>query len=560
MSTNRATEAAIQSAFANRQVDVVDIESRSFPQEVHHIVYVRSENLDAALAIGNSIDLESEGGVNEFVIVREAPEAIPGGDVADRSKPIRSVHDDRCNQLVKLVSARSRVSASQPSLAYVPDAMANVAAVTAARHNLIFGRRGAGKTALLVEARRQLEDTGNFTAWTNIQTLRRESAQRVILYVLDEVMSSLTVRHAVDERSNLSVEVAALSLKIKDLLDAEQTNKGQVESLVPRVHRTLRDYLSVVDVPLYIFLDDFYYLPRQTQPEILDLLHGCVRDVNAWLKIASIRHLTRWWQASPPVGLQSGQDADLIDLDLTLQQPSLAQGFLEGVLQEFARTIGIPALTRVFRQNALDRLVIASGAVPRDYLVLATSAISRAQRRPKARFVGVQEVNQAAGDAAASKIQELEEDMASNAGAADVTINTLKEVRDFCLEKESFTYFLVGFRDRENNPGSYNLLTALMDVRLIHLVDAGVSEAHAAGQRSEAFMLDLSQYSGARLKQKIRVLDFSAGHFVSRETRSAHPPRVARTPRELVAMLRSAPTLGGEHRGGVGLLEVLPPA
>jgi len=32
-------------------------------------------------------------------------------------------------------------------------------------------------------------------------------------------------------------------------------------------------------------------------------------------------------------------------------------------------------------------------------------------------------------------------------------------------------------------------------------------------------MLDLSQYSGARLKQKVRVLDFSGGHFISRETR-----------------------------------------
>ena len=56
-------------------------------------------------------------------------------------------------------------------------------------------------------------------------------------------------------------------------------------------------------------------------------------------------------------------------------------------------------------------------------------------------------------------------------------------------------------------------------------------------------MLDLSQYSGARLKQKVRVLDFADGHFISRETRSAKPARQARTAREFVAMLRVAPTL-----------------
>ncbi|MBA3266328.1 MAG: hypothetical protein H0T14_08160 [Nocardioidaceae bacterium] len=186
---------------------------------------------------------------------------------------------------------------------------------------------------------------------------------------------------------------------------------------------------------------------------------------------------------------------------------------------------------------------MASGAVPRDYLVLATSAIGRAQRRPNAQLVGVQEVNQAAGDAAASKIQELEEDMASNAGSADATLGTLKAVRTFCLKDRGFTYFLVAFRDREDHPASYTLLTYLMDVRLLHLVDAGVSDAHSAGHRSEAFMLDLSQYSGARLKQKVRVPDFAAGHFVSRETHGSGPTKIARTTRELISMLRGAPTL-----------------
>jgi hypothetical protein len=34
----------------------------------------------------------------------------------------------------------------------------------------------------------------------------------------------------------------------------------------------------------------------------------------------------------------------------------------------------------------------------------------------------------------------------------------------------------------------------------------GVSHAHAAGQRSEAFMLDLSQYSGLRLSRASKSL------------------------------------------------------
>jgi len=372
--------------------------------------------------------------------------------------------------------------------------------------------------------------------------------QRVVLYVLNEMLGALLSSRLVDERSQVATSLSSLATRVQALLDADVTPESAVHDLVPRAQRVLRDYLSIAGRPLFVFLDDYYYMPRGAQPEILDLLHGFTRDANVWLKVASIKHLTRWWQASPPVGLQSGQDADLVDLDITLQEPSDAKRFLEGVLLEFARRVAIPSLTRIFRSEALDRLVVASGAVPRDYLVLATSALGRAQRRPNARLVGVQEVNQAAGDAAASKIQELEEDMASNSGAADATLATLKAVRSFCLEDVGFTYFLVGFRDREDRPSSYNLLTDLMDVRLLHLVDAGVSDAHSAGHRSEAFMLDLSQYSGARLKQKVRVLDFSGGHFVSRETRSSVAPRTARTTRELIAMLRGAPTLSGSSQ------------
>lgn len=174
-------------------------------------------------------------------------------------------------------------------------------------------------------------------------------------------------------------------------------------------------------------------------------------------------------------------------------------------------------------------------------MVLAVSAINRALRRPKARVAGVQDVNQAAGDAASSKIQELEEDMAANSGVAQRTLQTLAVVRSFCLDETSFTYFLVGYRDKESNVQAYSRLTDLMDVRLIHLVDAGVSDPSQAGSRFEAYMLDLSQFSGSRLKQKINVLDFEDGLFVSKQTRNAAAAQTGGTSRELIGILRKSP-------------------
>ena len=54
----------------------------------------------------------------------------------------------------------------------MPDTAATIAAATAARHHLLFGRRGAGKTALLVEAKRRVEEQGALTLWVNMQPYR----------------------------------------------------------------------------------------------------------------------------------------------------------------------------------------------------------------------------------------------------------------------------------------------------------------------------------------------------------------------------------------------------
>jgi hypothetical protein len=535
----------IRKAFEERgSIRVADIATREYPDETNYIVYVREADVPDAAVIGNDLDEEiSSPGNRAFVIVRKAPEEL----LEKEMRPLSSgVQDARSTDLSNLISARSRVSEAQPSLSYVKDADRNLFAVTTPRHHLIFGRRGAGKSALLVEAKRSLDSESNISSWTNMQTLRNESAGRVFLHVVEDLLQAVVTRQQrIRSESPISVQAVDVYEEVRSLLSIESPAPDWPTRLIPKVQRTLKRFLDSNGLRLYIFVDDFYYIPRRDQPMLLDMLHGCVRDCDAWLKIASIRHLTRWWQSSPPLGLQTMHDADLLDLDVTLQDPGRAKRFLESILTEYARHVGIPSLSRIFNSPALDRLVLASGGVPRDYLILAQSSILKAQRRQKSKLVGVQDVNQAAGDAAQAKLQELEEDMASDIQSATRTLDALKRVRAFCLEETSHTYFLIGYRDKENAPSCYNVLT---DLLLIHLVDDGVSDPHSAGHRSEAYMLDLSQFSGSRLKQGIRVLDFQSGNIISRKTRGSYrgksesTPKVGDTPLKAIAILRTAPT------------------
>jgi hypothetical protein len=403
----------IREEFKTRgSIDVLDITVRAYPEETNYIVLVRENDFTKAAAIGNDLDdLISTDSNKAFVVVRRAPKELQAPVPA--TAMTTGVRDSRATELIRLISARSRVSEVQPSLSYIRDVRSSISAITAGRHHLVFGRRGAGKTALLVEAKSQVDRDGALSCWVNLQTYRNESADRVFLYILEEILTIVTTKQQ-EIRPESAVTVMAVELfeNVRRLLGERNTSREDAQRMIPPVARLMRRFLDQNSTALYIFLDDFYYLPRVDQPRVLDMLNSCVRDCEAWLKVASIRHLTRWFQSSPPMGLQTIQDADLIDLDVTLQDPKRAKSFLESILNEYARHIGIGSLNRLFHGNALDRLVLASGAVPRDYLVLAGDTIVKAQRRSSARLAGATDVNQAAGDAAQVKIQELEEDMA----------------------------------------------------------------------------------------------------------------------------------------------------
>jgi hypothetical protein len=531
----------VREAFSHAGVDLLDLSVREYPDETIFVVIVEEEDVGVAAVVGNSADETlAAAGFKAFVTVRRAEPA----QARLRPSSTEGVHDDRATDLVRLIAARSRTSEVQPSLHYVRDVAANISAATAARHHLIFGRRGAGKTALMVEARRVVADDGHLTIWQNLQTLRHESVGRIYYTIVERVCDVIAVFYR-DSRltPRVSVLAAELQTRLARALVEDDVSEQDARRLVPEVQRLIQRFLESAGTRLYIFLDDFYFLARAEQPQLLDLLHGSVRDADAWLKVASIRHLTRWFQSDPPTGLQTGHDAALLDLDVTLQDPRRAKEFLETVLSNYARHAGVRRLSHLFAGGALDRLLLASGAVPRDYLTLGAGALARAQARSSARLVGTQDVNQAAGDAAQAKIQELEEDLAADHGSAASTLEALALLKVFCLEEKRSTYFRVDLRDKDSRPEQYGALTSLLEVRLAHLIDPSVSDQRRAGERAEVFMLDLSQFAGARLKQGIRVLDLERGLIVTKRTTEKNSTRVGRTPRQLVSIYRAAPLL-----------------
>lgn len=535
MELEATVRALVEREFAAGGIQPASIQIRSFPGETIAIVEVDAD-YDKALAIAQRLDEKIENG---FVTVRRvAPKRSK--KTSDRS--VKNVHDPRVGTLLELLNARSRTSETQPSLRFVKDVDERLNLAVSARHQLVFGRRGVGKTSLLLEAKRLLEERDSLVLWVNMHPLRTLDAGRAFLTVASRLCDLVIGAHQGGKAASTSAQlISAARASIEDRLYAGNGAMDDSSSLVPIAQQAISRFCVETNIQIFIFLDDVHYMQVQQVPLLLDLLHGITRDNPVWLKIAGIQHQTRWFIPNPPTGLQTGHDATIVNLDVTLEHPERASKFLLDVLKGYVEECDALPLSRVISSAALERLVLASGGVPRDFLTLCASSIQTARQRANASAVGVQDVNNAAGIAGQTKLQELEDDAAAVAGRSAVLISALNTIRKFLLTDEQITYFRVDFRDKEVHGQQYRVLQALADLRMLHLINASLSDAQQAGQRSEVYLLDLSQYSGSRLKQRLRVLDFESGHMVLKRTRSTEAPKVGDTSLRLVALLRQGP-------------------
>lgn len=537
------TSSYVNRTLAEAGIRVDRIEERSFPEEHWLIVYVAQGSLIAAQSAAGSIEAALNAGLGPqgtaAYVVTFRP-TIGADESSDDVAAKGRLSSNRVDQLIQLLEARSRTSDALPSLHYVQDPRASLAAVGASRHQLIYGRRGVGKTALLLEAKRSAERQGHVGVWTNAHIVRQLSAAEAFSVIAESVLLAL-----LKQRGSSSGAAFQRLDRLRAELVAERAAGKTTDKFVgrkmPDLNEAFRAVLRGGLLRLFVYLDDFYLLPIALQPQVLDLLAGMLRDCDGWLKVASIERLTRPFEPSAKIGLEVPHDANTIDLDVTLEDPESAQHFLEEVLTNYTVSVGLRGPGAVAKPEALGRLVLASGGVPRDYLNLFASSIVVARRaRSDAREVGKEDVAVAAGSAARGKKRDLEQDVRSD--NADQLLRDLAAISDF-VKGSGYTYFLVDIADKMRP--NYETLAQLVDLRFAHLVQAAVSDQHRPGVRYEAYVLDLSEFADVRLKRGLNVLDLEGGQWTWRLTGKARTMQRL-TGTGLRDRLRQAPVLDFE--------------
>jgi hypothetical protein len=363
--------------------------------------------------------------------------------------------------------------------------------------HLIVGRRGVGKSTLIMKAKELLDRSASISVILDMQPYAHRQDDEVLSDVLADLASAI----AQNFRTTYPGQV-----KIADALDRFGADllAGHLppERGSAALRRAVLDVTSSTRTDLFVFLDDFHLLDNDRQPVVVEAIHGALKGARGWLKVAGLRSLLRVYDPRTRKGLQSPGDAQVISLDLTLVNPEAAEEHLRRILLSFLRLVGIEKLSFAVAEGAFHRLVWANAGVPRDFLQMFAKAIEHASRAGHKR-VELTDANLAIGEFGQQKMSDLEEDAHNE---ENILKRALEAIESHCLETKKINAFLI----RRESTEEYRAVQTLSDLRLLHLLHQTITP-HKAGERYEAYMLDYSLFTGFRRRPNIKQMLLANG-------------------------------------------------
>lgn len=439
------------------------------------------------------------------------------------------------------------------------------AALEAIDHQVLYGRRGTGKTHALRYLEGRIQASGDIAVYLDLRTVgspeglylgeQVEATERAARLLVDLLMqfhdavlesalsddglvadtqfvnrmdaladsvSTLRVageleveveqgeRHAATDTAGFAVEVSGVpraSAAVASGAEREtsgrrrETRSGRERLALnfSDVARALRNVAHSIGARrIWVLLDEWSSIPSDVQPLLGEFLVRCVLPLQAQMtvKIGAIELQSRFRERLPSgqqIGIELGADVSAnVDLDHYMvfeQNETRARNFFRGLLYKHllqdqdAPSLGLRSETDFVRvgftdKRALDELVRAAEGVPRDAInILGKAALTAGSGK-----ISVPNVR-------AASASWFQTDKEGALRARPEAQDLLNWIIDEVIREKRSRGFLVNQRSSDND-----LLMALFDARVLHLVRRGYSAQDEPGERYNVYLIDYGAY------------------------------------------------------------------
>jgi len=234
----------------------------------------------------------------------------------------------------------------------------------AKQHQVIFGRRGTGKSCLLVHfKKKEAPKLNSLSIYVDTDEIKRLGYPDVLIRLLLSVMESTPtskqkwrkflfckskIQKHIEELRVLLSQAEHTKVKEEDkkanIIDAGGSYVGAnakfnrlrsigklsefEENKLDTLERHLSDYKSALVEELqkskyqtgYVILDDYYLIKKESQPDVIDYMHRLLRGTDYYLKVGTVRHRTNLIRyEEQTIGVELRQDIEELNLDRTLE-------------------------------------------------------------------------------------------------------------------------------------------------------------------------------------------------------------------------------------------------
>lgn len=438
-------------------------------------------------------------------------------------------------------------------------------------HQILYGRRGTGKTHALLYLSDLIEGAGDVFVYLDLRTIgsagglhsdgtsdraargtqllvdtletiheellavafeRETAAPERLLRALDALADAATgveVIGEVERETSLggSAEVSGTSgltlstrpaASVSSATRRSATTHNRVRRTGVERHRVLFGPLtralravtdSISPARLWLLLDEWSSIPQELQPLLADLLRRSILPTaGITVKIAAIERRTRFAlpaEGGEYIGLEIGADAaSAVSLDDALIFDHARHGvgeffgqlFFNHTNEKLATMIPDPPtdapslLTETFRGTAFAELVRAAEGVPRDAINIAALAAQYAHDDR----IDVADVRRAARD------WYLRDKQAAITGNEPARRMLQLLVDEVVGRRRSRTFVL----DQRTSNG-HDIIDALYDARLLHVVRRGIVDPQHPGSLYDGFAVDYGCYVALLLDSQPRL-------------------------------------------------------
>ncbi len=356
-------------------------------------------------------------------------------------------------------------------------------------NHIIYGRRGSGKSSLLLYAMRKREKECLPYAWVAMQAYEKRGGNSLFINIIDEIMFQMECRIPNTDETK---EIKDFVKKYKDKEPTDPT----IKKIIPSIRR-LFGRIAQKQGPIFLFFDDFHVLDTFYQPRLLSFLYSIARGNSIFLKLSAIEIFTNIFSPTDRVGMQIGDDIQRITLDYNLTMPDKVKSHINNILNAQAIFSGLPSINVLCGKNLINRLVWVAAGVPRDAVSIFLQAMMKTKAKSQ-KIISISSINQATSEALNDKQRSVAID---NSDSSNDCLTLLTEIVDFCTKAEKSNAFLVEIKNKNR---IFENINKLINLRFLHVISQSITPGKAA-TKFIALILDYGFYVGIRRASSIDV-------------------------------------------------------